>query len=521
MARLFHPYDEDRHGRLMIEQSPNSDCAVVYYVPPLEQLEQSGIQTNEDEEHRAKILELDNEKRTVTIFPINTMGKRSDFLKPKYSKIKRITISGATPVVSTLSDHQSDEPSYSRSITFGPTVSVERIIDEEEIGIAPPTAEAIMEILESLPPMFTKDYDYGLGLASPYRCIIDAIEGICDCEEVLISAQRDTEIDYTNGIFCVSRDDFERMRKSLNSTTNLGRRAVASVKASLIHNFLADRVNVAKVSLSIGRHPLRQKMTKYIDNGGRILTKHEAEQVLGAITENIVSISQETPQKLVRLQRDIEIVNLERLILRFEEMMTATSKESEWQQFFEGNPFILNMAFGYPIVVVQERASVGGRAFSRRGEKFTDFLVKNSMTNNAAIVEIKTPAAKLLNAKAYRGELFVPSIELSGGINQALDQKHQFERQIVHLKDNIRGHELETYAIQCCLIIGRVPEEDGMLRSFELFRNNSKDVEIITFDELGAKLRSLRDFLSVGTRERAVDGNSEDSGYFVPVDPPF
>ena len=338
MARLFHPYDEDRHGRLMIEQSPNSDCAVVYYVPPKEQLEKSSIQTNEDEEHRAKILELDNEKRTVTIFPINTMGKRSDFLTPKYSKIKRITISDATPVVSTHFDQDSDEPSYSRSITFGPTVSVERNIDEEEIAIAPPTAEAIMEILESLPPMFTKDYDYGLGLATPYRCIIDAIEGICDCEEVLISARRRTEIDYINGIFCVSRDDFERMRKSLNSTSNLGRRAVASVRATLIHNFLADRVNVEKVSLSIGRHPLRQKITKYVDSGGRTLTKHEADQVLGAVTKNIESISQESPHKLVRLQRDIEIVNLERLISRFEEMMGAPIKEPEWQRFLREIP---------------------------------------------------------------------------------------------------------------------------------------------------------------------------------------
>ena len=189
--------------------------------------------------------------------------------------------------------------------------------------------------------------------------------------------------------------------------------------------------------------------------------------------------------------------------------------------FFEGNPFILNMAFGYPIVVVQKRASVGGRAFSRRGEKFTDFLVKNSMTNNAAIIEIKTPAAKLLNATEYRGDLFVPSTELSGGINQALDQKHQFERQIVHLNDNSRRHVLETYAIQCCLIIGRIPGDEKKLRSFELFRNNSKDVEIITFDELGAKLRSLLDFLSGGTGGESVDSDSEDNGYSAPVDPPF
>ena len=521
MARLFHPYDEYRNGRLVIEQSPISDRAVVYYVPSQEQIEQSSVQKNEDKEHRAKILELDNEKRTVTIFPINTMGKRPDFLTPKYSKIKRITVSGATPVVSTHFDQDSDEPSYSRSITFGPTVPVGRPIDEKEIDRVPPSAEAIMGILESLPPMFTKDYDYGLGLARPYGCIIDAIEGICDFEEILISEQRITEIDHNNGVFCISRDDFETMRKSLNSTNNLGRSATASVKATLIHNFLADRVNAERISLSIGRHPLRQKMTEYIESGGRVLTKHEADQVLGAITANIESISQERPQKLARLQRDIEIVNLERLILRFEEMMTETTKEPEWQRFFEENPFILNMAFGYPIVVVQGRASVGGRAFTGRGEKFTDFLVKNSMTNNAAIVEIKTPVARLLNATAYRGDLFVPSTDLSAGINQALDQKQRFERQIVNFEDSSRRHDIEAYAIQCCLIVGRMPGDEMKLRSFELFRSNSKDVEIITFDELLTKLKSLLKFLSGGAGEESVDGYTEDSGHSTPIEPPF
>ena len=521
MARLLHPYDEDRHGRLEIEQSPISDCAEVYYVPPQKQIEQSSLQNNEDKEFRAKILELDNEKRTVSIFPINTMGKRSDFLKPKYRKIKRITISSATPVISTHFDQNEDSASYSRSITFGPTVPVTHPIDEGKIARVPPTEEAIMRILESLPPIFTRDYDYGLGLAKPYRCIVDVIEGISDCEEILISAQRGTEVYHTNRVFCISRDDFESMRKSLNNTIELGRKAMASVKATLIHNFLADRVNVEKVPLSIGRHPLRKKISKYLESGGRTLTEHEADQVLSTMTENIVSISQERPHKLARLQRDIEVVNLERLISRFEEMMIAKSKEPEWQHFFEGNPFVLNMAFGYPIVVVQGRASVGGRAFSGRGEKFTDFLVKNSMTNNAAIVEIKTPTAKLLNATAYRGDLFVPSTELSGGINQALDQKHRFERQVVNFKDSSRADDIETYSIQCCLIIGRIPRDGMMLRSFELFRSNSKDVEIITFDELLTKLKSLLDFVSGGTDGEAGERTSEDRAYSGPDEPPF
>ena len=41
--------------------------------------------------------------------------------------------------------------------------------------------------LEDLPSCFVKDYDYGLGLTSTCRCIIDAVERLTNCTEILIS----------------------------------------------------------------------------------------------------------------------------------------------------------------------------------------------------------------------------------------------------------------------------------------------------------------------------------------------
>ena len=54
---------------------------------------------------------------------------------------------------------------------------------------------------------------------------------------------------------------------------------------------------------------------------------------------------------------------------------------------------------------------------------------------------------------------------------------------------------MEAYAVRCCLVIGQMPCDEHEQRSFEMFRGNSKDVEIITFDELLEKLKHLRDFL--------------------------
>ena len=134
----------------------------------------------------------------------------------------------------------------------------------------------------------------------------------------------------------------------------------------------------------------------------------------------------------------------------------------------------------------------------------------NSMTNNAAIIEIKTPGTELMTNKEYRRGVFSPSSELSGAINQALGQKDRLEKGIVHIKENSRRHDLESYSIHCCLIIGRMPSDESKRESFELFRRNSKDVEIVTFDELLRKLKGLREFLDPGEGEASVVDGSDD-----------
>ena len=175
--------------------------------------------------------------------------------------------------------------------------------------------------------------------------------------------------------------------------------------------------------------------------------------------------------------------------------------ESRWQDFFNENPFILTLAFGYPVIKVRDQASVGGRKLSGYGEKITDFLVKNSLTNNTAIFEIKTPQTPILNKQPFRDGVYTPSSDLSGSINQALDQKYQFQKQITQIKDNSRLYDIESYAVHCCLVIGRTPDGEERKKSFELFRRNSKDVEIVTFDELLEKLKQLGDFLRAAETE--------------------
>ena len=193
--------------------------------------------------------------------------------------------------------------------------------------------------------------------------------------------------------------------------------------------------------------------------------------------------------------------------------MTAGHTEEKWQEFFLANPFALSLAFGYPVIKLHGKTSVGGRRMSGQGEKYTDFLVKNSLTNNTAIVEIKKPNTPLLKRSEYRNEVFPPSTDLTGAITQALDQKHQFEKEISQFKENNEIHDIRTYSVHCCLIVGTMPEDVAKQKSFEFFRGNSKDVEIITYDELLTKLNNLLKFLSAPDHELVPDGFLYDSPF--------
>ena len=441
-------------GKLAVDVLfPN--CVEVFYIPTNEELIQFDTSPARAEKSRVKILLLNGQDDFITIYPINTFADQDDFLQPKYGKITGITLDGF------------------------------------RLGIAENDDE-IRELLDNLPPGFVKNYNFGLGLLKEYRFIIDAVEELSECNEIVISKSSKTEMDQNAKFFTISYSDFDFSRKEMNRITNRAQATARTVKKVACFNRLAFRLGVEQRPLHLKDDAIARMLTVV-----GVEKQHHADKVqaLDLLLKDKGNISIAQPEKLVKLHNDIEIVTLERLIESYEEMLEKKLNEARWQLLFNENPFILNLAFGYPIIKVRDQASVGGRKLSGSGDKIADFLLKNSITNNTALFEIKTPQTKILNNTAYRDGVFTPSPDLSGSINQVLDQKYQFQKDISRLKEATRIYDIESYSIHCCLIIGQTPKEVDQQKSFELFRRNSKDVEIITFDELLLKLKQLRDFL--------------------------
>ena len=510
MARIKQPFDEYRHGSLVVEEL-SAHCVEVFFIPSPEKLEQSELNPNTGAKHRVRLLKIDGWNQCITLFPIKTIGGRDDFLQPKYNQIRSIMLVNDNLIFCSTcdSDAFSDSDEVFLCPRFDSNELQEKDLENIDFKLVPSTQTEVMRVLEGLPPAFTKDYDYGLGLAQPYRFIVNAVEKLSDCTEIVISKEHETGINRDEKSFYISFDDFEIARKTLNNITNLSRKAVESVREGEVYNFFAEKIGQPEIPITVGRHPLRRLFTA-VGQGEEPLSDGEQVAVLDVMEKNIKVIAETQPEKLVKLQSDIELATLDNLIVRYEEMINQNLLESDWQRFLNENPFILSLAFGYPIIKVQDQASIGGRKISGSGEKIADFLVKNSMTNNTAIIEIKKPQTELFNKKPFRSGVYTPSSDLSGSISQVLDQKYLFEREIAQIKVNSKIYDIETYSVHCCLIIGKMPSDEDQQKSFELCRRNSKDVEIVTFDELLKKLKELSAFLNPEKTELPIQDASID-----------
>lgn len=165
-------------------------------------------------------------------------------------------------------------------------------------------------------------------------------------------------------------------------------------------------------------------------------------------------------------------------------------REEEWQDLLTRESWALGQLFGAPFVIVRGKAYFGGKTFENLEGRITDFLLRNRLTGNVLLAEIKTPVGSLVAAQ-YR-QVFPPSAELTGAITQVLDQKQL-------LMVNYPQLELDTagavpFNPRAVVLIGDLERqgiEGDRLRSFELFRNELAGVEVVTFDELAAKAEAL------------------------------
>lgn len=168
------------------------------------------------------------------------------------------------------------------------------------------------------------------------------------------------------------------------------------------------------------------------------------------------------------------------------------ANEEFWQRTLGERPLVLSQTFATPVVVLKGKAYVGGKGIENSQGKVTDFLMTNRLSDNAALIEIKTPMTKLLGSR-YRAGVYPPSSELSGAVVQVEAQKDALLKDF-HSLARDSADQFSAFSPHGLIVAGDLQREliDAARRqSFELFRQGLRDVQIVTFDELFSKIEGL------------------------------
>jgi len=197
-------------------------------------------------------------------------------------------------------------------------------------------------------------------------------------------------------------------------------------------------------------------------------------------------------------------------------------REAVWQRFLEDNPWILGISLAGQLLTSWDDAKLEQvvAGFSIAGEgKRTDALLRTSgHIRSFVFAEIKHHKTDLLEAKEYRSGCWPASSELVGGVTQVQQTMHLAARQIGDrlAETDATGADTSeaTYLIRprSFLILGHLDQLRGPQgvhrakhRSFELYRRNLYEPEVITFDELLARAE-----WHVAAAERDEDADDEE-----------
>lgn len=169
--------------------------------------------------------------------------------------------------------------------------------------------------------------------------------------------------------------------------------------------------------------------------------------------------------------------------------------EKAWQHFFGRNEWIFGFGLDYRFLgILQAETVVGSSDLAGRDAPVVDFLL--GATHFTVLVEVKQPGTPLFGGTRARSGAWRLSSDLMESVSQVLQQKADWQ---IKAETNAAGNydregamiRQRTTDPKCILVIGSDgafsgsdAERDAKFRTFELFRRNSRNIDILTYSEL-------------------------------------
>lgn len=206
------------------------------------------------------------------------------------------------------------------------------------------------------------------------------------------------------------------------------------------------------------------------------------------------SLTELQDENLQHLTTSLNIEKLQRIAKLMQDNLDIDSEEFWQTTVFKENQWVLAQIFACPCTIFADKAYVGGKGISNSGGNLCDFIYQNSLSQNVALIEIKTPCTEIIGGQ-YRGT-YSFSYELSGAVNQVLNYRDKLTKEYYSLCH--QGSEpFEVLSPKCVVIIGKMASlTTGQVAAFENFRNSLSNLLILTFDELYQRIVDLISVLS-------------------------
>ena len=212
---------------------------------------------------------------------------------------------------------------------------------------------------------------------------------------------------------------------------------------------------------------------------------------LDYLRKNLSELQNESIQ---HLSSSLNFERLQRVANLMQENLDNSSEEFWQKDVFKENQWVLAQIFSCPFTIFEDKAYVGGKGIDNKNGNVCDFIYQNKISQNIALIEIKTPCTEIIGGE-YRGTVSF-SQELSGAVNQVLNYRDNLMKSY-YMLSNSKPEPFSVVMPKCVIIIGKLASmKEKEISAFENFRNSLNNIIIMTFDELHKRIVDLIKLLS-------------------------
>jgi len=195
------------------------------------------------------------------------------------------------------------------------------------------------------------------------------------------------------------------------------------------------------------------------------------------------------------------------------EANSENKEEKIWQYYFKKNPWIFGYGLDYRYNgILQQEFFASDTEADGTNAVITDFLLADKRFTT--FIEIKKPSTPLFKADKNRSRSWKLSNDLIESVSQILEQKASGQVKIENSELYTEDGELITQKAidsKVILLLGNLSREEKSAsnqrewayksRTFELFRRDSRNIEIMTYDELFERAKFIVEACKVSSKK--------------------